>query len=91
MSDQKSKKNYQRFGSMLQSKDLDFDGNKQYYIKLEDEFADKLGTKFIRVERPDAALNAMLRNESIDEKEFEERLAKIPDFVKFNMTLVTEK
>ena len=84
-------KKFQRFGAMLEGKERDNDGNKTYYIKLEDDFAELLGNKFIRVERPDAALNAMLRNESIDESEYEERVAKIPDFVKFNMTLVTEK
>lgn len=90
MAQRKARKEYKRFGAMLQGKDDDKDGNKTYYIKLEDEFAELLGNQYIRVDRPDAALNAMLMNETIDEVEYEERLAKIPDFVKFNFTLVKE-
>jgi hypothetical protein len=86
----KGKKEYKRFGAMLQGKDTDEDGNKTYYVQLEDEFAQALGNKYIRVERPDAALVAMLKKGDLDEQQFEERCAKIPDFVKFNFTLVKE-
>jgi len=86
----KTKKDYQRFGSMLQGKEPDFDGNKSYYIKLDDSFAEALDARFLRVERPDAAINAMVRNGQITPEEHEERLAKIPDFVKFNIVLVKE-
>lgn len=88
-----AKKQYVQLGAMMQRKDPDANGEKQYYIKLDDKISLNINGKpfkgqYLNIEKPQAKQKRFLDMGLIDENTFEERLEKIPEFVKFELTAV---
>lgn len=79
-----SKPKWQRVGSMLASK------NKEgsYYIKVE---ADIPAGSILQMEKPREAIEKMVERGIITQEEADERINKVPDFVKFNLVLPPPK
>lgn len=81
-------KKYQRVGQMLQAK------NGNYYLKFETKDKEPIvieDGEAIFMDKPEEMFNRMLELGKISEQEAQEKIAKVPGFVKFNLTKVTEE
>lgn len=81
-------KKYQRVGQMLQSK------SGSYYLKFKTEDKSPVvieSEDVIYMDKPEDTINKFLEMGKMSEQEAKEKIAKIPGFVKFNLTKVTEE
>lgn len=111
-----AKKNYHNIGSMKTKKDKDEDGNVQYVIQLDKKYQGKIFiqdekgkfqpvSEYIQVERPTEKFDRMLVKGTIDEKEYEQKVAQFDStvdprtkqslgklsFIKFDLQMITEE
>lgn len=80
-----SKGKWLKVGQILTKKD----GN-GYNVKIDADVTLKKGT-YLQVTKPQDEIQRLVANGIITEEQGEERLAKIPDFVKFNLILPPAK
>lgn len=81
-------KKYQRVGQMLQSK------AGGYYLKFKTDDNSPVvieSDDVIFMDKPEDVINKMLEMGKLSEQEAQERISKVPGFVKFNLTKVTEE
>lgn len=74
---------WQNVGSMRKSKD-----SESYYIKVDQDI--KAGS-VLRCERPADRVQKLVEFKKITQEEADERIQKIPDFVKFDLILPPPK
>lgn len=72
------KKSWARLGSMLQAK------SGGYYLKFEEDVTIKAG-ETVLLRKPADEVQRLADRGVIDQAKADERIAKIPEFVKFNM------
>jgi hypothetical protein len=80
-----SAKKWETVGSMRQKDESKGGG---YYLKVEKDIP---AGSFIQLQRPADKINKLVELGHLTQEQAEERLAKIPDFVKFDLVLPPPK
>lgn len=95
-------KTYHSIGQMKTKKDKDENGNVQYLIEIDKKYLGRISidgipltSKYVNVERPTKKFDKMLAKGSIDEVEYDQKMADFSpegklSFVKFDIQIVTE-
>lgn len=99
MSNNGKKFDYVDVGAMLQKKDQDDQGRPVYWLKFDDKVEVKVNgvkVKALNIQRPTDKYDRMLAKGTIDENEYEEKMARYEDkgdlsYVKFQFTATLDK